>query len=388
MERSIIHLNVADFAAAVERNSDPSLKGYPVIIAPTGKARAIVYDMSEEAFRDGVRKGMPLGKAARISRHAKVLAPRFHTYERAMQDLIRKALVYSPLIESGTADGHLFIDATGTSRLFGPAVDVAWRLNKEMKRSLSLDPVWSVAPNKLVAKVATRLVKPVGEYIVGSGEEEAFLAPLPLDLIPGLLETEVIRLSEFNLHQVAQVRSLGLEQLEIAFPERATTIFQTLCGIDNEAVARAGHDHLVLTADHEFDEDTNTLAELKRGLYAAVVQICRHLRAGRVNAGSLALTLLYSDGVQQTSLFKINPPTANDLQMFPQCLGFLDKVWTRRIRIRHLRLACKKTTSPQVQMELFDVCRKSRRQGQLIRSMDQIRSRFGPGAVTTGLAVA
>ena len=65
------------------------------------------------------------------------------------------------------------VDVTGTSRLFGPAVDVAWRLGREIRRDMGLEPIWSVGPSKLIAKVATRLVKPRGEYIVGAGEEEA-----------------------------------------------------------------------------------------------------------------------------------------------------------------------------------------------------------------------
>ena len=65
-ERSIIHLNVADFAVAVERAVDCRLRDWPVIIAPEGAARAAVYDMSEEAYRDGIRKGMALRRAVRL----------------------------------------------------------------------------------------------------------------------------------------------------------------------------------------------------------------------------------------------------------------------------------------------------------------------------------
>lgn len=178
MERAIIHLNVADFAVAVERGIDRRLDGRPVIIAPAGAARAVVYDMSEEAFRAGVRKGLTLSRAVRLCRDACVLSPRPERYEQAMRALLEHALPCSPRVEAGEHDGHLFIDATGTGRLFGPAVDLAWRLQRRIRAELGLSPIWSVAPNKLVAKVATRLVKPEGEYIVAAGEEEPFLAPL------------------------------------------------------------------------------------------------------------------------------------------------------------------------------------------------------------------
>ena len=128
MERSIIHINVADFAVAVERVVDSRLKTRPVIIAPKGTARAVVYDMSEEAYQIGVRKGMALRKAARLCRDANILPPHPDRYEGAMRALLKQALPYSPLIEPGDRDGHLFVDVTGTSRLFGPSIDIAWRL--------------------------------------------------------------------------------------------------------------------------------------------------------------------------------------------------------------------------------------------------------------------
>jgi DNA polymerase-4 len=111
-----------------------------------------------------------LRRAVRLCKDVQILPPHPDRYEQAMRDVLKRALPYSPLIETGEDDGHLFMDATGTGRLFGPPKDVAWRLRRQIKSDLDLDPIWSVAPNKLVAKVATRLVKPDGEYIVAPGE--------------------------------------------------------------------------------------------------------------------------------------------------------------------------------------------------------------------------
>ena len=117
MDRSIIHLNVADFAVAVERTIDCRLRHRPVIVAPRGAARAAVYDMSEEAYQCGVCKGMPLRKAERLCRDARILPPHPDRYERAMGALCKQAFQYSPFVEPGEGDGHLFVDVTGTSRL-------------------------------------------------------------------------------------------------------------------------------------------------------------------------------------------------------------------------------------------------------------------------------
>ncbi len=117
--RTVVHLNIADFAVAVERQVDGGLKDRAVIIACGGGLRASVHDMSEEAYQSGVRKSMPLGIAMRRCRDAVVLPPCPDRYERAMADLFREVCEYSPLVEPGERDGHFFIDITGTGGLFG-----------------------------------------------------------------------------------------------------------------------------------------------------------------------------------------------------------------------------------------------------------------------------
>ena len=163
MNRTIIHLNIADFAVAVERTLDRRLRERPVIEAPLGAPRAAVYDMSEEAYQAGVYKGMPLAAARRICREAHLQMPRLERYIQAMAALIQRARPFTPRIEPGLDDGHLFLDVTGTSRLHGSPEDVAQRLRRQICSDLDLTPIWSVASNKVVAKVATRTVKPLGE---------------------------------------------------------------------------------------------------------------------------------------------------------------------------------------------------------------------------------
>lgn len=98
MERAIIHINVADFAVAVERATDATLRRGPLIVAPLAAARPLVFDMSEEAYGDGVRKGMALSRATRMCRAARVVAPRFAQYQRAMAALVNESRHFTPTL--------------------------------------------------------------------------------------------------------------------------------------------------------------------------------------------------------------------------------------------------------------------------------------------------
>lgn len=94
-----------------------------------------------------------------------------------MAALLKRAAPFSPLVEAEEDSGHLFLDLTGTGRLFGPPQDVARRIRCTVRGELGLDPIWGLAANKLVAKVATRVVKPKGSTWWSRGARRPFCGP-------------------------------------------------------------------------------------------------------------------------------------------------------------------------------------------------------------------
>lgn len=381
--RTIIHLNVADFAVAVERVLDARLRERPVVIAPEGANRAAVFDMSDEAFQHGIRKGMALARARRLCPDTVVIAPHADRYEQAMRDLLARALPYSPLIEMTDSNGHLFIDATGTHRLFGPAYDVAWRIRKAVRKELGLDPIWSVAHNKLLAKVATRVVKPAGEYILEEGQEKAFLSPLPVALVPGLDEGDLVRLREFRLDRVGQVLAWSLPQLEVVFASHGQLVYESMRGVDESPVLPVGQARPEISADHDFGNDSNDVETLHAALFALVEQSGRKLRQRRLATQRVAIVLDYSDGVRVARQGGLAPAAANDQRLFELAKVVLDRAWTRRVRIRHLRLCLDRLTFPPAQLDLFEG-REQPANDRLMQSLDAIRGKFGITAVSFG----
>ncbi len=389
MERSIIHINVADFAVAVERELDQRLDGRPVIIAPEGAARAAVYDMSEEAFQAGVRKHMPLGRALRRCRNARVLPPRPDRYDQAMTRMLKSALPCSPLIEPGDGDGHLFVDITGSSRLLGPPVDVAWRLGRWIRRDLGLAPIWSVATSKLIAKTATRLVKPMGEYIVEPGDEAAFLAPLPLFLVPGIESGDLARLNDFNITRVFQANGLSVDQMQTLLGPRGSFIRDRLDGIDTSPVRPVDQPPPRVIEYREFGDDTNERLQMEGSLYQLVERAGRQLRHQSLAARRIGLVLEHTDGVRRVRQSSAKPATANDFSLFSHARCALALAWTRRVRLRRMTLICDRLTYPPAQRLLFaEERRLAEKRDRLVAAMDRIRHCFGTDALVMGRTMA
>jgi len=382
-ERFIIHLNVADFAVAVERLANSRLREHPVIIAPRGAARAVVYDMSEEAYQSGVRKGMTLRSAMRRCRDACVVAPHHDRYECAMEELLRCALPYSPLIEIADHNGHLFVDVTGTGKLFGPPPDVAWRIRKEIRSRMRIDPIWSVAPNKLLAKVATRLVKPIGEYIVGAGDEEEFLNSVGLYLIPGIEHDDLKTFHALNLTLAGHVTGWSMDQLEVVFGKHSPRLYNAVRGIDPSPVVPVGQKRPVISVDHEFGNDTNDPEVVDGALYRLVEQAGADLRQRQMAAKRVGIVLSYSDGKRTLRQATAKPASTSDFRLFKAAKLALTLAWTRRTRIRHMRLIYGRLTYPPAQLKLF-ADRNEETTHNLMIALDAVRRRFGPSAVRVG----
>ena len=383
--RAVLHLNVANFAVAVERGVDCRLRDWPVIVAPEGAARAVVYDMSEEAYQAGIRKGMALRQAQRRCRDARLLAPHFDRYERAMRALQARALPLTPQVEVVDEAGHLFLDLSGTSRLHGPPRDVAWRLRRQIQADLGLDPIWSLAPNKLVAKVATRLVKPDGEYLVEPGEERRFLAPLPVHLLPGLERDQLALLRELNLRCAADVARLPLGRLEEAFGPGAGLLHDTVRGVDPTPVLPAGRRMGRLWLDHEFGDDQHRPDVVEAALFSLVERAGRRLRRRRLGARRVGLQLDYSDGLRALGSASRREATANDFALHGLARTALGRAWTRRVRLRHLRLICDRLAAPSTQLSLLPQEQgRAHSQEQLVGALDRIRQRFGIESIRVG----
>lgn len=384
-DRAIIHLNVTDFAVAVERVCDRSLAQLPLIVAPQHAARGVVYDMSEEAYQDGVRKGMSLSVARRYCQRAKVLDPRIPLYRKAMTALVKQVDSYTPLVEQGMEDGHLFMDVTGTHRLFGPAPDIAMRLRRQVIKSLGLNPVWSLASNKLVAKVASRMVKPFGEVIVGTGEEHSFLAPLSLALLPGLKNTEVKIFADFNLSTIGDLAGLSQQQLMVPFQKRGSYLYDASRGRDSSPVVTRKTASLKIMREHVFADDTQEYQELKCVLTALVHEVGRSLRRKKMLGRRIGISLVYSDGRSCSRNATDKGGTDNDFYLRSLALTALDRAWRRRIRIRSCVLICDRLLPRSPQQTLFVMDSKQELQQQkVLAALDAVRDRFGKESLRLG----
>ncbi len=376
MERTILHINVAHFHVAVACVQSPKLGGYPIAVRAPG-SRRIVLDVSSEAWGAGVCRGMTFEAARRICPDLVLLDPAPSICERIEKTLFDQACCLSPLVERA-GPGHLFVDLTGTQRLFGGAADVADRMRTSIREACHIEPVVGIAASRLVSKIATRVIKPRGLCTVIPGCEEEFMAPLPLTFLPGLEMRQLEQLLQFNLHLIRDLTRIPAKTLATALGPAAFGISRQARGIDQTPVRGCGESAPSVVETVTLAEPTNDDTLLAGALFHLVAQACAKVRATGLAVGKVALTIRYADSAPASRSMVLMPPVSGDLGLYEQCAQLLKKTFTRRVRLTDLTLECAELTFPYGQIDLFA---RAEREEHLMSALDTIRGNYGRAAI-------
>jgi DNA polymerase-4 len=393
MDRSILCVDVPAFPVAVERVVDPRLRGRPVLVAPEGSARALVVAASDEAVREGVRAGMPVALAMRRCPGAVLRPTDERLYRRATAAVLSLLGGYTPLVEP-SSPGRAFLDLTGTGRLHGQAPDAAARIRREIIDRLRLEATVGVAINKLVSRVAARVIRPDGLYDVFPGSEAAFLEPLPVLLLPGAMEMTVgagartgpgttatgVRFDDLGIARVGDLVALSPAQSRLAFGWRGERLRRQALGLD-ETPVRPPERAPAVAEDETLAEPANATDELLRVLLDLCERAGARLRRGRAATARLRVTVRHADDVTAPAETALGAPAAADLVLFREARLLLDQARARRVAVRWIELRCLDLTRGARQMDLFGPLAGAE---PLSEAMDRLRARFGAGAVVWG----
>ena len=386
MYRHIIHLHISAFPIAVERACLPELRDRPVAVASPNSDRALILSVSSEARREGIFKGMPLGKALKFCPDLTVLPPNPRLMEKAGQAMGRMAARYTPLWEP-FRPGHIYLDITGTERLWGRAKDTAGRLRREVQGHLRLSGAVGVSGNKMVSSIASKMMPSAGVLDVNHGQERSFMAPLRVDVLPGIDHMRRrILLEELNISLIREIAAMDMGSLKLVFNRQAHVIHQRSRGIDPTpvyppAIKPTVSDEITLYRDENNDRKL-------LGLLYGLVEKCSHrLRSRALLPRRAGLMLRYAD--QAEVLHQINLPHGGcwDFDLYGPLEKIFFKICRRRVRIRFMKVWFGDFSPPSSQLSLFPATPPDAEKKALVtRALDSIRERHGDEAIRYGRA--
>lgn len=383
MTRDILHLLVPDFAVALARVADPSLHHRPLAVAAGQSQGSLLRCVSVEARQDGVTPGMNVHLARKCCPALQLLTPRPELVSKAVKVLRSLVCHCSPLWEPN-GDGRLFLDLTGSRRLLGSPLDVAARLERQIKDQLQLPAICGVAGNKLVARIAAGYLDRPGICDVLRGSERSFIAPLTVSTLPGVGSLRAERLlQDLNLNRIEQVAALSVAQLEPICGPFSALLQQRSRGIDPDPVRPPQRTETVIE-EALLEQASNDETTIRAALGRLAEGCGLRLRSMGRGVKRLRLALGYADGCSTEKLLTLAAPCHLDLDLMNAADDLLQHVWQRRIRLRLLRLSCEQLVAPSRQLSLFSAPKSGLANDSLQGAFDELRHRFGNQAVGWG----
>ena len=209
-ERVIAHVDMNAFFAAVEQQCDPWLRGKPIAVCGNPKTRTVVAACSYEAKGYGIKNGMSIHEAKQLCPHVILVGGNPEKYVDVSQRIFSILAEFTPRMEVFSID-EAFLDLTETFHAFAPSPEgTARKIKDRIRRALGLTCSVGIAPNKLIAKLASDLHKPDGLACVRPEEIPALLARLPVETLCGVgLQTDETPPPSDALSDETQSGSLG-----------------------------------------------------------------------------------------------------------------------------------------------------------------------------------
>jgi DNA polymerase-4 len=361
MNRSVLYLDPPAFCTTVEGLVAPALRDRPIVVAAPGADRATVLALSPEARRAGISRGMPVSRARKLCPDLVIRPPNPRLYARASRALDQILRRYAPIIEP-RGYGHAFLDLTGTGRLFGPAVDVAARIQREARERLRLPLAAGVAQNKLVSRAAATVVKadradkadttdksPLMD--IRPGNESIFLAPESVELLPELDEKIQIRLDDYQLELIGQIQVIPDDDLAAVFGLPGRLLGMHARGIDPSPVLPPAV-KAEFRAAHTLGDDSNDLALLHRVLRHLTERLGSRLRARHLTARRLTVHLAYTDYATARRAVPL-APAALDLELWDAARRGFTLANQRTVALRAVAVVVDRLAEMDLQLELW-----------------------------------
>jgi DNA polymerase-4 len=259
--RAIIHLDMDCFYAAIEVRDRPSLRGKPVGVGGARDRRGVLTTCNYEARKFGVRSAMPTFMALQRCPNLIVLPTRFDVYRREAA-IIRGILHrFTSLIEPLSLD-EAYLDVSEHPGAPGPLAQV---IRGTIFRKTKLTSSAGIGPNKLIAKIASEINKPNGQFEVRPEHVPEFMEKLPVRKVWGIGEKTERKLEELGVKTCGDLQRFSRPDLVDLFGKFGLELYDLCRGIDHRPI-EPDRPRKSLSTEETFPADLTTVDQCEEKL--------------------------------------------------------------------------------------------------------------------------
>ncbi len=378
-DRVVLHIDIDAFFASVEQLQDPRLRGKPVIVG-----NGVIASCSYEARRFGCYAGQPLSEARRMCPRVIILDGCESVYAAFARKTFEVCAALSPAME--TFLDEAFLELTGTAKLHGDLLGRANQLRETIRTEVGLPVTIGLGANRMLAKIASKSVKPAGVRWIRPGDVETVLPALPIDRLPGVGRRIGAELAKVNVRTIGDLRAFPADVLGRMFGAPGRALYERCRGRDTRAV-EAREIPRSISRETAFHQPATSLSELESMLYYLSERAVRHARGLGLSVRTVQAWIDYTDSGRASLSRSLGTPSDHDATVFAMARRLLGQLHTRREAVRRIGCALSGLVADAApQSELFAAGEDARRDG-LYRSLDLVRERFGHASVVAGPSV-
>ncbi|SUB83196.1 DNA polymerase IV [Pragia fontium] len=346
--RKIIHIDMDCFYAAVEMRDDPSLANIPMAVGGRREQRGVISTANYIARRYGVHSAMPVAQALKLCPGLKVLPGRMDVYKSISRQIHGIFQRYTSIIEPLSLD-EAYLDVTDCPKFNGSATLIAQDIRASIYQELNLTASAGIASIKFLAKIASDLNKPNGQFVIAPDKVAEFLSDLPLGKISGVGTVTGKKLAELGLHTCKDVQNYDLAMLLNHFGKFGRILYERCNGIDKREVCRdrqrksIGVETTLSEDIHDWQSCLKVIEQLYPELERRLTKIRPDLRIARQG-----VKLKFNDFQLTTQEHVWQRLDRHDL------LAVAEQIWQERRQNRGVRLVGLHVTlvDPQIERQL------------------------------------
>jgi DNA polymerase-4 len=305
--RRILHLDMDAFFAAVERARQPELAGKPLVVGGRGDPhqRGVVSTASYEARKYGILSAMPLRTAYKLCPEAVFLPVDYREYARVSAVIKESLRGVSPAMEDTGID-EAYLDITEVA--LSPE-RVAADIKRQIREATGLTCSIGIAPNKLLAKIASDLEKPDGLTILREADLEARIWPLGVRKLPGVGPKTEARLQRMGIRSIGELAGARPEELARAFgPAHSQWLTEAAHGMDERPLV-THWEPKSMSREVTFQRDVGHWQTLAKTLAGLVRTVASDLRSEGYLGWTVTVKLRYADFETHTREKTLERPT-------------------------------------------------------------------------------
>ncbi len=311
--RVIFHLDMDAFYASVEQRDHPAWRGKPVIVGATPERRGVVCAASYEARKFGVRSAMPSITAWRLCPEGVFVRPRMEAYREeshAIMEIVRSFagdLVQQVSVDEAYLEVTSQLPAAAThDALLASALPIAQQIKAAILAERKLTATIGVAPNKLLAKIASSQFKPDGLTLVNDSTKAAFLAPMPVGAIHGVGRVTEEILVKAGFKTIADLQTTQRD-LRAFVGSWGHELQRMALGEDDRPLDLADEIKSI-SSENTFLRDTADRPLLRQCLREQANELAEKLTRYRLAASTVQVKVRYSDFTTLTRQISLDDP--------------------------------------------------------------------------------